>query len=173
MWSGVSSTRSSSLFHALSLARSLARSYVSKFKRIPSFPFSSLHFPQPNPMDEANRFMLGEKRKPSSDDDSSENPHRLPHDFRLSKCRKLDGENDVVYRSRESDPGLTASIPPEKFRARLEICSPDSFTVTPVQAKGFRFPEKQDCLRQLNEILSDVIRRDKIKSNLIDFCEVY
>ncbi|KAJ4908684.1 DNA annealing helicase and endonuclease ZRANB3 [Raphanus sativus] len=108
-------------------------------------------------MDEANRFMLGEKRKPSSDDDSSENPHRLPHDFRLSKCRKLDGENDVVYRSRESDPGLTASIPPEKFRARLEICSPDSFTVTPVQAKGFRFPEKQDCLRQLNEILSDAM----------------
>ncbi|KAL0842749.1 hypothetical protein Bca101_015994 [Brassica carinata] len=118
------------------LTRSLARSLssVSKFKRI---PFSSLR-----KMGEEDRFMLGEKRKPSFDD-SSENPQKIRHDFRLSKCRKLDVENDVVLH----DPGSTTTVP-EKFRARLEICSPDSFSVT---------PEKQDCLRQLNEILSEAI----------------
>ncbi|WZZ37922.1 hypothetical protein YC2023_034181 [Brassica napus] len=102
-------------------------------------------------MGEEDRFTLGEKRNPSFDDSSSENPQRR-HDFRLSKCRKLDGGNGAVSR----EPGSNTSVV-EKFRARLEICSPDSFSVTPVQLQGFRFPEKQDCLRQLNEILSEAI----------------
>lgn len=129
------------------LTRSLARSLssVSKFKRI---PFSSLR-----KMGEEDRFMLGEKRKPSFDDYSSGNPQKIRHDFRLSKCRKLDVENDVVLH----DPGSTTTVP-EKFRARLEICSPDSFSVT---------PEKQDCLRQLNEILSEVNKKEKSIESLI------
>ncbi|KAL0784093.1 hypothetical protein Bca101_000338 [Brassica carinata] len=102
-------------------------------------------------MGEEDRFILGEKRNPSFDDSSSENPQRR-HDFRLSKCRKLDGGNGVVSR----EPGSNTSVV-EKFRARLEIYSPDSFSVTPVQLQGFRFPEKQDCLRQLNEILSEAM----------------
>ncbi|RID68134.1 hypothetical protein BRARA_C00315 [Brassica rapa] len=102
-------------------------------------------------MGEEDRFTLGEKRNPSVDDSSSQNPQRR-HDFRLSKCRKLDGGNDDVSR----EPGSNTSVV-EKFRARLEICSPDSFSVTPLQLQGFRFPEKQDCLRQLNEILSEAM----------------
>ncbi|ESQ40715.1 hypothetical protein EUTSA_v10012481mg [Eutrema salsugineum] len=107
--------------------------------------------------DEEDRLMLGEKRKPSFD--SSENPQRQQN-FRLAKCRKLDGGNDVGfkegYRSYEYDPGTITSVS-EKFRVRLEICSPDSFSVTPVQAQGSRYPEKQDCLRILSEILSEAI----------------
>ena len=144
------------LFHALFLCFILSRSltrFLLRFKiQTSSFSFSSLHFPQPNPMGEEDRFILGEKRNPSFDDSSSENPQRR-HDFRLSKCRKLDGGNGVVSR----EPGSNTSVV-EKFRARLEIYSPDSFSVTPVQLQGFRFPEKQDCLRQLNEILYEVGR---------------
>ncbi|EFH49584.1 SNF2 domain-containing protein [Arabidopsis lyrata subsp. lyrata] len=107
--------------------------------------------------DEANRLAFSEKRKTSFD--SSENPQRQ-QDFRLAKCRKLDGGNDVCfqegYRNYEPERGLSTSVP-EKFRVRLEICSPDSFSVTPVQLQGFRCPEEQECLRQLREILSEAI----------------
>lgn len=97
--------------------------------------------------------MLGEKRFPSFD--SSENS-RKQHDFRLSKCRKLDGGNDIVFQESHRSLESETTRVPEKFRARLEICSPDSFSVTPVPVNGFRFPEKEDCLGQLNEILSEV-----------------
>ncbi|KFK25159.1 hypothetical protein AALP_AA8G073500 [Arabis alpina] len=94
---------------------------------------------------EENRLTFGEKRKLSS-----ENPQRL-HDFRLAKCRKLeDGCFQEGNRSYGSNPGLSTNKP-EKFRVRLEICSADSFSVTPVQVQGFR---EQDCFRQLREILS-------------------
>lgn len=106
--------------------------------------------------DEANRLDLREKRKVSFD--SSEYPQQQKN-FRLAKCRKLDGGNDVCfqegYRNYETEPGLSTSAP-EKFRVRLEICSPDSFSVTPVQLQGFRCPEERECLRQLSEILSEV-----------------
>jgi SNF2 family DNA or RNA helicase len=107
--------------------------------------------------DEATRLAFAEKRKQSFD--SSENPQRQ-QDFRLAKCRKLDGSNDVCpqegYRNYEPVRVLSTSVP-EKFRVRLEICSPDSFSVTPVQLQGFRCPEEQECLRQLRKILSDAI----------------
>lgn len=106
--------------------------------------------------DEANRLEFGGKRKPSFD--SSEHPQQQ-QDFMLAKCRKLNGDNNVCiqegYRNYESKPVFSISVP-EKFRVRLEICSPDSFSVTPVQLQGFRCPEEQDCLRQLREILSEV-----------------
>ncbi|CAH8388090.1 unnamed protein product [Eruca vesicaria subsp. sativa] len=105
-------------------------------------------------MGEEDRFMIGEKRTPSFHD-PSQNSHKQ-HDFRLSKCRKLDGGNGVVSQESHRSHEVTATVP-EKFRAKLEICSPDSFSVTPVQIQGFRFPEKQDCLRQLNEILSEAM----------------
>ncbi|KAL1196782.1 TATA-binding protein-associated factor BTAF1 [Cardamine amara subsp. amara] len=107
--------------------------------------------------DEANRLDFVEKRKPSFD--SSEHPQQQQN-FRLAKCRKLDGGNDVCiqegYQNYESEPVLITNVP-EKFRVRLEICSPDSFSVTPVQLQGFRCPVEQDCLRQLSEILSEAI----------------
>ncbi|XP_010424730.1 PREDICTED: DNA annealing helicase and endonuclease ZRANB3-like [Camelina sativa] len=104
--------------------------------------------------DEANRLVLfGEKRKPSFD--SSGNSQRQ-QDFRLAKCRKLDDGNDVRFQERNRNYESGTSVP-EKFRVRLEICSPDSFSVTPFQLQGFRCPEEQECLRQLREILSDAI----------------
>ncbi|CAA7026960.1 unnamed protein product [Microthlaspi erraticum] len=99
--------------------------------------------------DEENRLMIGEKRKPSFD--STGNQQRR-QDFRLAKCQKL----QEGHRSYKSDLGSRNSMP-EKFRVRLEICSPDSFSVTPVQAQGLRFPEEQGCLRQLSEILQEAI----------------
>ncbi|XP_010491398.1 PREDICTED: DNA annealing helicase and endonuclease ZRANB3-like [Camelina sativa] len=104
--------------------------------------------------DESNRLVLyGEKRKPSFD--SSGNSQRQ-QDFRLAKCRKLDDGYDVGFQERNRSYESGTSLP-EKFRVRLEICSPDSFSVTPFQLQGFRCPEEQECLRQLREILSDAI----------------
>ena len=45
---------------------------------------------------------------------------------------------------------------PIRFRVRLEICSPDSFAVTPIALRGFTYPGQEDCLRRLNECLSSV-----------------
>ncbi|XP_010452747.1 PREDICTED: DNA annealing helicase and endonuclease ZRANB3-like [Camelina sativa] len=104
--------------------------------------------------DKANRLMLyGEKRKPSFD--SSGNSQRQ-QDFRLAKCRKLDDGYDVGFQERNRNYESGTGVP-EKFRVRLEICYPDSFSVTPFQLQGFRCPEEQECLRQLREILSDAI----------------
>ncbi|EPS62667.1 hypothetical protein M569_12124, partial [Genlisea aurea] len=46
---------------------------------------------------------------------------------------------------------------PEKFIARLEVCSPDSFSVTPVAVEGFVFPGEAACLEKIVGCLSDVV----------------
>lgn len=46
--------------------------------------------------------------------------------------------------------------PATKFRARLEISSPDSFAITPVSLRGFPFPGQDQCLRVLEDCLSNV-----------------
>ncbi|CAN8298649.1 unnamed protein product [Cochlearia groenlandica] len=107
--------------------------------------------------EEETRLGFVEKRKPSFD--SSETQQRQ-HGFRLAKCRKLDGGDDVGFqegnRSYEDDPRYSTSFS-EKFRVKLEICSLDSFSATPFQVLGFRFPEEQNCLVRLNEILYEAI----------------
>ncbi|XP_010546167.1 PREDICTED: DNA annealing helicase and endonuclease ZRANB3 isoform X2 [Tarenaya hassleriana] len=106
---------------------------------------------------EINRLGDLEKRKPTFE--SVQNPHR-PQDFRLLKCRKLDSGYDTRFaeghQSFVSDPGVSTGLP-DNFQARLEICSPDSFSVTPVQVRGFKYPGEQECFRRLNEILSGVV----------------
>jgi len=143
----------SSLVHALAFQNSKCLLFTSSHNsQIQSMEVSE----EQRRRDEATRLAFAEKRKQSFD--SSENPQRQ-QDFRLAKCRKLDGSNDVCpqegYRNYEPVRVLSTSVP-EKFRVRLEICSPDSFSVTPVQLQGFRCPEEQECLRQLRKILSDV-----------------
>ncbi|XP_052180082.1 uncharacterized protein LOC127793271 isoform X4 [Diospyros lotus] len=88
---------------------------------------------------EANRLAALAKRKALVE--AAEN--RQP--WKLFKCRKvLTGQaaSDCPYE--------------EKFRARLEICSPDSFSVTTEAIEGFSYPGEAACIQKLNECLSTV-----------------
>ncbi|XP_022634758.1 SWI/SNF-related matrix-associated actin-dependent regulator of chromatin subfamily A-like protein 1 [Vigna radiata var. radiata] len=62
-----------------------------------------------------------------------------PNPWQLFKCQKF------------------PKAQPPKFLARLEICSPDSFSITPIQLPPFPFPGHQHCLSTLNSILSHVM----------------
>lgn len=62
-----------------------------------------------------------------------------PNPWQLFKCQKF------------------PKAQPPKFLARLEICSPDSFSITPIQLPPFPFPGHQHCLSTLNSILSHVL----------------
>ncbi|WVZ21261.1 hypothetical protein V8G54_008583 [Vigna mungo] len=62
-----------------------------------------------------------------------------PNPWQLFKCQKF------------------PKAQPPKFLARLEICSPDSFSITPIQLPPFPFPGHQHCLATLNSILSHVM----------------
>uniref|UniRef100_A0A803L9E9 DNA annealing helicase and endonuclease ZRANB3 n=1 Tax=Chenopodium quinoa TaxID=63459 RepID=A0A803L9E9_CHEQI len=63
------------------------------------------------------------------------------------------------------DPSTNLSVPsknepvspPLKFRVRLEICSPDSFSINPSLVQGFRFPGQDDCFQIIEACLSNVI----------------
>ncbi|XP_071701949.1 uncharacterized protein [Rutidosis leptorrhynchoides] len=69
------------------------------------------------------------KRKAPDDNISGES-------FTLAKCQKLS---------------------PEKFTVRLEISSPDSFSVKPLPVDGFKFPGETACFEKLSEFLPNVI----------------
>lgn len=55
--------------------------------------------------------------------------------WNLSKCQKLS---------------------PEKFTVRLEISSPDSFSVKPLPVEGYKFPGEAACFERLSECLFNV-----------------
>lgn len=82
--------------------------------------------------------------------------HQTDHNWGLSKCRKLspDVPNNVPVTRQLDSTGPCQK--PEKFRARLEICSPDSFSVTPVAIKGFVFPGEDFCFEKLRHCLANV-----------------
>ncbi|XP_021860897.1 uncharacterized protein [Spinacia oleracea] len=54
-------------------------------------------------------------------------------------------------------PKFEPDSPPSRFRARLEICSPDSFSINPDPIQGFPFPGQTDCFRILEYCLSNVL----------------
>ncbi|KAF5187160.1 Pentatricopeptide repeat-containing protein [Thalictrum thalictroides] len=58
----------------------------------------------------------------------------------LFKCRKISPEPQLL----------------PKFRVRLEICSPDSFSITPMPLPPFPYPGDAECLRNLSSWLSFV-----------------
>ncbi|KAL5746769.1 hypothetical protein ACOSQ2_024066 [Xanthoceras sorbifolium] len=91
---------------------------------------------------EANRLAAIAKRKALTES-TQQQIHQDP--WKLFKCRKLSVE--------PTKPLLN----PEKFRVRLEICSPDSFSVSPQGLKGFVYPGEEECLRRLGLCLSDVM----------------
>jgi hypothetical protein len=95
---------------------------------------------------EANRLAALAKRKALVESSSEQQQQkRLPQDpWKLFKCRKL---------SLEQGPPVPM---PEKFRVRLEICSPDSFFAAPEAVQGFMYPGDEECLRRLSDCLSAV-----------------
>jgi len=96
---------------------------------------------------EANRAAAIAKRKAflESRAQQQEQSHREgenipnPNPWHLFKCQKFPKPQ------------------PPKFLARLEICSPDSFSVTPMPLPPFPFPGHHHCLSTLNSILSQVL----------------
>ncbi|KAL3824759.1 hypothetical protein ACJIZ3_020788 [Penstemon smallii] len=77
--------------------------------------------------------------------------------FRLFKCRKLSPHPTTTNFAVPKNPSIINTVePPEKFRARLEICSPDSFSVTPVAVDGFTFAGEELCFEKLTDCLSSV-----------------
>lgn len=103
---------------------------------------------------EANRLAALAKRK-----DRISEPNN--NSWKLFKCRKLSGN---VYFHKPQTPApvnpppkpCAPSPPPQRFKARLEICSPDSFCVTPVPLQGFIYPGEKNCLEKLRDCLSCV-----------------
>lgn len=80
------------------------------------------------------------------------------------KCRKISllPSNVSFHKPQTPSPlnpppmPCTPSPPPQKFRARLEICSSDSFSVTPAPLEGFTYPGEQQCMEKLRDCLSCV-----------------
>ncbi|KAL5544566.1 hypothetical protein UlMin_008350 [Ulmus minor] len=108
---------------------------------------------------EANRLAALAKRKALIE--SSNGQHR--HPWTLFKCQKLSREvnpaNCSINQTRDSGPiyPVSNTHSSDKFRVRLEICSADSFSVTPLAIRGFPFPGEEECLRRLNDCLSNVM----------------
>jgi hypothetical protein len=80
--------------------------------------------------------------------------------WKLFKCRKLSPELTSKQipdtATIHSDP-VPPARPPDKFRVRLEICSPDSFSATPNALQGFMYLGDDQCLQRLTDCLSNVM----------------
>lgn len=76
------------------------------------------------------------------------------HGWDLSKCRKLSPETSIHV---AKPPLASCSIaPPEILHVRVEICAPDSFSVSPVAAEGLAFPGEDAAFEKLADCLSNV-----------------
>lgn len=110
---------------------------------------------------EANRLAALAKRKALSESSNLQQQH---NPWSLFKCRKLspDLTPNVTHCISDPRPELSRvnliinTQLPTRFRVRLEICSPDSFSATPVAVQGFAFPGQEECLRRLSDILAYV-----------------
>ncbi|PQM42362.1 DNA annealing helicase and endonuclease ZRANB3 isoform X2 [Prunus yedoensis var. nudiflora] len=111
---------------------------------------------------EANRLAALAKRKALSESSNLQQQH---NPWSLFKCRKLspDLTPNVTHCISDPRPELSRvnliinTQLPTRFRVRLEICSPDSFSATPVAVQGFAFPGQEECLRRLSDILAYVM----------------
>ncbi|KDO54572.1 hypothetical protein CISIN_1g001912mg [Citrus sinensis] len=111
---------------------------------------------------EANRLAALAKRKALQQ--SATTASNRQDAWRLSKCRKFSTEPTHFPKSALADPNSTTQLP-ENFRVRLEICSPDSFSVTPLAIEGFVYPGEEECLRRLGQWLSDVMPSHYTQNN--------
>lgn len=111
---------------------------------------------------EANRLAALAKRKALLESSSQQNQN---DPWKLFKCRKLCRElapatPDLSIpgqppRLAQVDPNSNTHLP-ERFRVKLEICSPDSFSVTQLAVQGFAYPGERECLQRLSDCLSNV-----------------
>ncbi|KHG21543.1 Zinc finger Ran-binding domain-containing 3 [Gossypium arboreum] len=110
---------------------------------------------------EANRLAAIAKRKALLQS-SSANIHcqeNQSHYWRLAKCPKLANDNAQIPKRPQDSKSMPVSSTQlsKKFQARLEICSPDTFSITPETLKGCLYPGDEECLRRLGDVLSDVM----------------
>ncbi|KAL6574198.1 hypothetical protein OROHE_001102 [Orobanche hederae] len=89
--------------------------------------------------------------------------------WKLFKCRKVLPEPNSTstftgpfkYPPRPDLSGQITKVPvqvPDRFRVRLQICSPDSFSITPVAIEDFPFPGEAKCLEIIEECLSAIMQ---------------
>lgn len=113
---------------------------------------------------EANRAAALAKRKAILS--LTEQPaHEKGQNWNLYKCRKLSPHANIPVAKQP----LTSdsSGPPEKLRVRLEICSPDSFSVTPVAIEGFAFLGEDACFEKLRDCFLNVCWSSRFLKRLI------
>ncbi|KAJ4960943.1 hypothetical protein NE237_020853 [Protea cynaroides] len=105
---------------------------------------------------EANRLAALAKRR-----QTAVNKREDPETWRFSKCPKILPEPNLLQKpqnvSCKAPPKPQISLPPSRFRVRLEICSPDSFSATPEPFLGSPYPGNAECLQKLNDSLSFVV----------------
>ncbi|KAM7269724.1 hypothetical protein ACFE04_025221 [Oxalis oulophora] len=102
--------------------------------------------------------MLPEKRKLDTDSTTKyvEKQQFNQESWRLFKCRKMPHHLKQHNTADQFDPDSNTLLG-NKFRVKLEICSPDSFAVTPEALRRFAYPGEEECLRILNDVLADVM----------------
>lgn len=82
----------------------------------------------------------------------SSNPQNPNDCWRLFKSRKVFNPSTNF----PNCPKFESPAPSQRFRVRLEACSPDSFSITPYLLQGFPFPGQHQCFRILEDCLSNV-----------------
>ena len=113
---------------------------------------------------EANRLAALAKRKAFLESSSQLQPDQHKQNpWLLFKCRKLSHElNPRPLNIANKQPSIDSVEPiptkslVEKFRVRLEICSPDAFSAMPLALRGFPYPGEERCLQKLSDCLSSV-----------------
>ncbi|CAK7323250.1 unnamed protein product [Dovyalis caffra] len=110
---------------------------------------------------EANRLAALEKRKAYIINQQQQQP-QLQNPWKLFKCRKLSPELPSIACSPNPPPSSRVNPDsdtklPLHFRVRLEILSPNSFSITPEATKGFPYPGEEKCLNTLESCLSSVM----------------
>ncbi|KAJ6765143.1 DNA ANNEALING HELICASE AND ENDONUCLEASE ZRANB3 [Salix koriyanagi] len=93
---------------------------------------------------------------------TNNNNNNTKNPWRLFKCRKLSpGPSSITCTTNpplfnRANPDLDTHLP-QTFRLRFEICSPDSFSITPEAIKGFPYPGEEKCLYTLKSCLSNAM----------------
>ncbi|XP_028753666.1 DNA annealing helicase and endonuclease ZRANB3 isoform X2 [Neltuma alba] len=109
---------------------------------------------------EANRLAAIERRKAVLEARGEKDP------WQLFKCRKISSESIAKPPPIGQLPRQPHSVPvepvsagplPRKFLVRLEICSPDSFSATPLPLRSSPYPGEEWCLQRLSDHLSHVM----------------
>ncbi|XP_024170416.1 DNA annealing helicase and endonuclease ZRANB3 isoform X3 [Rosa chinensis] len=108
---------------------------------------------------EANRLAALAKRKALAESSSLQQQH---DPWSLFKCQKVSPDlNPSSIRCARDPRSEISRVSPvvenQMFRVRLEICSPDSFSATPVAVQGFKFPGREECVRRMSDCLAGVM----------------